>query len=137
MSDFEDELRSTLADAARKRQADDAASRKARLKADDERTRHGEQVRAAAGPAFEAAKRVLSEQDIRAEDEAAAQTLTLTLLNVQGRPTFSVKIVGSEARISSSGGGERRFPADELTQETVQKHLAPWLTEVVARGHSA
>jgi hypothetical protein len=137
MTDFEDELRSTLEKAARKRQADNDASKKARLRADDERMRHGEQVRAAAGPAFEAAKRVLSEQGIRAEDEAAAQSLTLTLLNVQGRPTFSVKIIASEARISSSGNGERRFPADELTQEAVQKHLAPWLTEVVAGGHSA
>lgn len=137
MTDFEDELRSTLENAARKRKADDDASKKARLKADDERTRRGEQVRAAAGPAFEAAKRVLSEQGIRAESEAAAQSLTLSLLNVQGRPTFSVKIIASEARISSSGGGERRFPADELTQDVVQKHLSPWLTDVVARGHSA
>lgn len=137
MTDFEEELRSTLADAMHKREADDAASRKARLKADDERTRHREQVQAAAGPAFEAAKRVLSEQGIRAEDEGIAQTLTLTLLNVEGRPTFSVKIIGSEARISSTGRSERRFPADELTREEVQKDLAPWLTEVVARGHSA
>jgi hypothetical protein len=137
MSDFEDELRSTLAEAAHKREANEAASRQARLDADDERTRQREQVRSVAGPAFEAATRVLSEQGIRVEDEQTGQSMALTLVNVQGRPTFTVKIIGTEARISSSGGGERKLPAHELTQEAVQTLLAPWLTEVVANGHSA